>query len=126
MELLNHIAIPLISSSEVHDFYENILGFTEDYRFEIDRGMADVIFGIHKPISIIVVERNGIRMELYLSGHRNNSEISHICLNESDVEGVSQRAEKAGYPVVRVNRSVSKLAFISDKSGNRFEIKQAE
>ncbi|KAF0198968.1 MAG: hypothetical protein FD166_959 [Bacteroidetes bacterium] len=126
MELLNHIALPLVSSSEVHDFYEKVLGFTENYRFEIDHGTADLIFGINEPINVAVVERNGFRIELYFTGNKSASQISHICLNESDVDGISQRAETAGYPVVRVNRPSSKLAFISDRSGNRFEIKQAE
>lgn len=124
MEILNHIALPLAFQSDIQDFYKNILGFTEKYRFEIDPETAETIFRIRKPIRVEVFERCDFRIELYHVEDMQIQGISHICLNEMDIDGVCQRAGAAGYHVVRIDRLAAKLAFITDKTGNRFEIKQ--
>lgn len=121
---LNHLAIPIGSANEIIDFYENILGFSELYRFEIDRESSGKIFNILKLINVIVVEREGLKMELYLTDELKKPGIDHICLNMKGVEEIADKAEISGYPVVRFERTSGILSFISDHSGNRFEIKE--
>lgn len=123
-EILNHIAIPVSFPDDIRHFYSGVFGFGEEYSFNIDENTAMAVFGVSHPINVVVVEKHGLRIELYLTGESLNRGISHICLNTSDIDDMCLKAEKAGYPVVRISRPASALAFITDKSGNRFEIKQ--
>jgi catechol 2,3-dioxygenase-like lactoylglutathione lyase family enzyme len=124
MDILNHIALPVAFPTDIEDFYFRILGFSEKYRFDIEAETAEAIFNINKAINVVVVEREKLCIELYQLENDFPPGISHVCLNERDVDGVCKQAEAAAYRVVRINRPSSKLAFITDKSGNRFEIKQ--
>jgi catechol 2,3-dioxygenase-like lactoylglutathione lyase family enzyme len=123
LRLLNHIAIPVCAENEIHDFYEEILGFIEKYRFEIDVETSNHIFRINRPIKVVMVENYELRLELYLS-MKNDLRINHICLNVSDFDNICRKAEKGGYEVTVIVRPSGPQAFITDKSGNRFEIKQ--
>jgi catechol 2,3-dioxygenase-like lactoylglutathione lyase family enzyme len=121
--ILNHIAIPVDTEDEIRDFYGEILGFTEKYRFEIDIETSTRIFRIDKPIVVVVAEKDGLFLELYLN-FKNDLRINHICLNLPDVNDICRNAESQGYEVIIIERPTGNLAFITDKSGNRFEIKQ--
>lgn len=122
-KLLNHIAIPVATEDEIRDFYEEILGFTEKYRFEIDIETSNLIFLINRQIEVVVVEKDELRLELYLAMN-NDLRINHICLNVTDFNDICRKADSGGYDVTQIGRPSGNQAFITDKSGNRFEIKQ--
>ncbi|NTW25164.1 MAG: VOC family protein [Lentimicrobium sp.] len=124
MEILNHLAIPLRFADDIKCFYADILGFSEKYRFEIDRDTAVQIFGISEEITVSVIERDGFSIELFHLTDLFQSGIMHICLNVPDISEVCRQAEASGYPVVMIPRPSAAIAFITDKTGNRFEIKE--
>ena len=122
---LNHIAIPLSFAEDVAGFYSGILGFTEQYRFEINEAVAATIFGIHKPIVVTVVENNGLLLELYhIERTVTDRDISHFCLNVPDVKTICKIAKESGYSAQLFERPSGKLAFLKDLSGNLVEIKE--
>jgi len=124
MELLNHLALPLHFTDDIQHFYAGIFGFTEKYRFEIDREVASVIFGIEDEITVSVIEREGLSIELFHLTDAIQSGIAHVCLNVPDFSVICQLAKESGYPVLAIDRPKGAIAFISDKTGNRFEIKE--
>ena len=124
MGLFNHLAIPLRFADDIGHFYSDILGFTEKYKFEIDRDTATQIFGISDEIMVSVIEREGLSIELFHLTDSFQAGITHICLNVPDFLITCKLAEDSGYPVIIIKRPAGILAFISDKTGNRFEIKE--
>ena len=98
LKLLNHIAIPVDAENEIHDFYREILGFIEKYRFEIDVETSNHIFRINRPIKVAVVEKDELRLELYLAMN-NDLRINHICLNVTDFHEICRKADSGGYDV---------------------------
>lgn len=121
----SHIALPLNVAEDIVGFYSEILGFTEQYRFEISDAIADIIFGIHKPIVVTVVENNGLQLELFLiEGAGIVHNISHFCLNVPDVYSICEMAKESGYSAEVIERPSGKIAFLKDLSGNLVEIKE--
>lgn len=124
MEFLNHLAIPLRFADDIRLFYSDILGFSEKYKFEIDRYTAAQIFGISDEIIVSVIEREGFSIELYHLTNSFHAGITHICLNIPDFSVICQLAKDSGYPVITIKQPEGTIAFLSDKTGNRFEIKE--
>lgn len=123
-DTLNHIAIPLGFPDDIQDFFVGILGFAEKYRFEIEKEAAFSIFKIDRQTSVSVLEKNGLKLELFHTGELHNPGFAHICLNVDSIGDICRQAKNAGYPVVRIDRPSEKLAFITDRTGNLFEIKE--
>jgi catechol 2,3-dioxygenase-like lactoylglutathione lyase family enzyme len=121
--MLNHIAIPISHPDEIKNFYIGILGFEEQYNFEIEEKDAFSIFSLNRRILVSVIEKGGFKLELFHSAGPIVQGFGHICLERSDVEEVCRLAADAGYKVVRVDRPSGLLAFITDKTGNLFEMK---
>lgn len=120
---LNHVAIPVRFPADIQDFYCKILGFIELYAFSIDRETAFRIFGVDCVLKVTVVERENFKIELYHFEIQAGMAVSHICLNLPVIDDVCRAAENAGYKVVVIDQPEKKLAFITDRSGNLFEIK---
>ncbi|MHC1776227.1 MAG: VOC family protein [Lentimicrobium sp.] len=124
MKILNHIAIPIGFTEDISNFYSNVLGFIEKYRFVVDQNTAFSIFGIEHEMEVTLIERDGLRLELFYVDEPFNHGISHICLNVSNIYEICRVAQECGYQIIRIKRASGSIAFISDKTGNRFEIKE--
>ena len=124
--ILNHIAIPVRFPDDQHGFYTGILGFTEKYRFAVEAVVALKIFGIDADLHVTLMERDGLKLELFHSTDEFNPGVAHICLNMPDLNDVCRLAGESGYTVVLLERPSGKLAFITDSTGNRFEIKEVQ
>jgi catechol 2,3-dioxygenase-like lactoylglutathione lyase family enzyme len=123
-EILNHVAIPLGFDDDILWFYNDILGFNELYRFVIDRETARLIFGSDHELNVTLIEKDGFKIELFRINGPVTSGIAHICLTVSGMLEMCLKAEEAGYKVIRIERPSGKIAFLTDKTGNRFEIKE--
>ncbi len=123
---VNHIGLDIYPMSEVTDFYVNLLGMKLMRKFELTSELNLAIFGHSDQVVVMVVEKEEVRMELFLSLHRRGKSLQHICLDVFDREDLASRAKKSGYVVIRVERPVRDLVFIKDKSGNIFELFELE
>lgn len=123
---LNHIALPCSAESDPDDFYNEILGFVEKYRFSLDRETAWKLFGLYTEIPVIVLVKGELKIELFLVPFTEHVGLSHICLNCDDISGVSSKAEAKGYQVVSSERDSGKVAFIRDGSNNLIELKDIQ
>jgi hypothetical protein len=65
-----------------------------------------------------LIEKDGFKIDFFHINEAGTFGIAHICLT---VSGICNKAEKAGYKVIRIERSSGTIAFLSDKTGNRFE-----
>jgi len=123
-DILNHIAIPIGFHKDIVNFYIDILGFSEQYIFDLDQETAGDIFRSDKAVRVNVIERDGLVLELFQTDGKTNPGFAHICLNVLSVEDVRLKAQTGGYKVITVKRPSGKIAFIADTTGNLFEIKE--
>ena len=121
---LNHIALTIKNKEELTDFYKNILGFNLEYEYEIDAKLADTIFDVRKQTEVFRYSKDELHFEFFISDEKPTPIFSHIGVDVEDREALADVCKKAGYKVIRVERSDKyDLLFVSDKTGNKFELK---
>ena len=122
--ILNHIALSIQNKEDLTDFYQNILGFHLEYQYEIDESLSSTIFDIEEPAEVFRYSKNNLHLELFVANAKITPEFAHIGIDVSDREVIVEKCKKAGYPLTRVERKEKyDLLFISDKAGNKFELK---
>ena len=121
---LNHIALHIQNKEELIDFYQNILGFTLEYQYKIDSTLASTIFDIESETEIFRYSKDNLHLELFVANSKATLGFAHVGMDIEDREMIVEKCNKAGYPITRVERTEKHdLVFISDKAGNKFELK---
>ena len=123
---LEHIGLTVKSHEEIDAFYCKLLGFKRVRNFVLKRDVANVLFGINKNIQVSFLEKDNIRIELFVSEALNMRPIDHICISVPEREALVQRAKMAGYEVIRIKRPEFDLVFLKDGSNNLFEMRSSE
>ena len=121
---LNHIALTIQNKEELTDYYQNILGFRLMYQYEVDATLSSTLFDIDKPTEVFRYSKDDLHLEFFVSTAKTKPVFAHIGLEMEDREVIAEKCEKAGYQVIRVGRKEKyDLLFVSDKAGNKFELK---
>ncbi len=121
---LNHIALSIQNKEEIIDFYQNILDFCFEYKYEIDETLSSTIFNIEKPVEVFKYSKNDLYFEFFITTEKTIPAFAHIGIELEDREVIMEKCKKAGYQVTRVERKEKHdLLFVSDKAGNKFELK---
>ena len=120
---LEHIAITVYDSNEISSFYKQILGMIEIKNFEIDKLLADKIFGIKKETQVYLLNNDQLFLEIFVDHKKQSQKYNHICIKINNRESLINKAIAANYECMQIERGSSDLVFIKDKSGNIFEIK---
>ena len=121
---LNHIALSIQNKEELTDFYQNILGFRLEYQYEIDAVLASTIFNITKTAEVFRYSKDNLHLEFFVSTEKTIPAFAHIGIDVADRDIIVEKCKKAGCQVTRVERKEKHdLLFVSDKAGNKFELK---
>ncbi len=119
-----HYALAISSLDEIKNFYEQVLNFKYLYDFTIAKELASKIFGVARSSQVVVVERDNIRLELFIDDTAVVGTYNHLCITVDCFTTLCQQAQKSDYQVMMIERAGRlPMAFISDKNGNKFEIK---
>ena len=122
--LLNHIALSIQNKEELTDFYQSILGFRLEYKYEIDATLSSTLFDIDKPAEVFRYSKDNLHLEFFVATEKSIPAFAHIGIDVEDREETVKECQKAGYKVTRVVRKEKyDLLFVSDKAGNKFELK---
>jgi len=123
---LEHIALSISDPEEINNFYEDILGMKETKTFILSKALAKSIFDIEEEISVFLLEKDGLFLEIFLEPGQKKHRFNHICLAVNDRETLFSKAAQNAYECIRLEREAFDLIFIKDKIGNIFEIKEKE
>lgn len=123
---LEHIALSISDPEEINNFYVDILGMIETKTFVLSRALAKSIFDIEEEVSVFLLEKNGLLLEIFLAPGQKKHHFNHICLTVNDRETLFNKAAQNAYECIRIEREAFDLIFIKDKIGNIFEIKEKE
>ena len=121
---LQHIAISVSELSEIKDFYKNILGMEVTKKFKLSPDLANTIFNICKEVTVFQLKKGNVELEVFVCSEKTNLGFAHICVSVSHREELLQNANEQGYRTIIITRDYGDLMFLSDKSGNLFEIKE--
>ncbi len=122
---LEHIALTITDYNEIKQFYHEILGMIEIRSFILDKDLARNIFGIEEETKIFLLQKDKLLLEIFLTPEQHHHGFNHICISTSHREEIVKRATQHSYKCIRLKRHNSDLIFISDHSGNMFEVKQS-
>ena len=121
---LEHIALNITDLQEVKEFYQNILGMVEVKNYELDEDLAQHFFSIRKVTPVYLMQRDNLIFELFVNAKSYNHGFNHICLEIKNRETIVSTAVENSYKCIRRKKEYFDQIFISDKSGNIFEIKE--
>ena len=122
---LEHIALTVTDPAEVENFYHDILGMSEVSNFILKKDLAVRIFGIDREISVFLLKKDELLLEIFLMPEQRKHYFDHICISIKNREEFIEKAAQNGYEYIRLNRKYADLMFIKDRSGNTFEIKES-
>jgi hypothetical protein len=94
--------------------------------FEIDKLLAHKIWGINKKTQVYMLNNNQLFLEIFIDKNEHAQRFNHICIKIDNSESLINKAIAANYECLRIERKYADLVFIKDKSGNIFEIKNAD
>jgi len=123
---LEHIALTISEPADIKDFYLDILGMKEVKNFVLNKVLANKIFGVNKEISVFLLQKDDISLEIFILHGQSKRSFEHICLAVNDREELVENCLKQNYECIRIERDLFDLIFLKDKSGNVFEIKDKE
>lgn len=121
---LEHIALNITNSEEIKNFYQDILGMVEVKNFNLDIKLAKQFFDINNDTEVYLMQRDELLLELFINGRKINSEFAHVCIQVRNREEIVEKAINSSYKCICRKREHFDQIFISDKSGNIFEIKE--
>lgn len=122
--MLNHIGLQVKNKQEVETFYKEVLGFKEQYAFNIPGELSMEIFGIEKENPVYKLEKNGLMLEVFVYEELEHSSYTHLCIEIEDRATLIKNLNTFGYLYKLKERHNKKdMLFVFDHSGNIFEIK---
>ena len=122
---LEHIALTITDYNEIKQFYHEVLGMNELRSFRLDKPLVRDIFGIEKSTTVVQVQKDELLLEIFVTPEQCDHPYHHICISTTHREEIVKRAIQHSYNCIRLKRQNSDMIFISDHSGNMFEVKQS-
>jgi len=122
---LEHVALTVTDYNEIDQFYHKILGMKEVNNFVLDKVLANDIFGIEEETKVFLLQKDKLLLEIFLTPELCNPGFKHICISTTNREEIVKRAIQNSYRCLRLKRGNSDMVFVTDNSGNIFEVKQS-
>jgi len=122
---LEHVAFTITDYNEIEQFYHEILEMNKMKSFVLDKVLARDIFGIEKETKVFLLQKDELILEIFLNTEQHHQGFNHICISTSHREEIVKKATQHSYKCLRLKRKNSDMIFVTDNSGNIFEIKQS-
>jgi len=123
---LEHIALNIIDSKEIIGFYQNVLGMVEIKNYTLDENLVNLFFNIKRETLVYLMQKDDLFLELFINTKSYNHGFNHICIKVENREAIVNKAKDNSYKCIRRKRKYFDQIFISDNSGNIFEIKEVD
>jgi extradiol dioxygenase family protein len=122
--MLLHVAITIHSLKEIEDFYKEILRFTVQRKFSLNRETSQKIFSTEEVVEVYLMEHQSVQFEIFISRQKEKKQFSHVCLAYRQAHIIYEKAISLGYRTRVKSNKENNTYFVWDKSGNMFEIKE--
>ena len=122
---LEHVALTITDYNEIEQFYHEILEMNKRKSFVLDKVLARDIFGIEEETKVFLLQKDELLLEIFLAPEQHHHSFNHLCISTSHREEIVKKATQHSYKCLRLKRENSDMIFVTDNSGNIFEIKQS-
>ncbi len=123
--MIKHIGITIHDPTEIKKFYQDLLGFTIDREFVLEKELNQKLFGFYEEVPVTLMSKGDAVLELSITKLPARYNYSHLCIQVDDRQTLIQKASQLNYQVITIEREQGMLVFIQDKFGNNFEIKHS-
>ena len=123
-KIFNHVGITINISSDIKNFYVDILGLEIKNKFTLSKTISNQIFNIEKNVEVVIAGKEDFTVELFIAAEANYRNFQHICITVNEREKVIRETQNNDYPCYIIKRDTCDIVFIKDKSNNLFEIKK--
>ncbi|HDP68540.1 MAG TPA: hypothetical protein ENN20_08590 [Candidatus Marinimicrobia bacterium] len=120
-----HVGLTITVEADILAFYRDILGMDIQKEFTLKQDLARQIFRQEHAIRVVAGTIGNCFIELFLAKERPEAVWNHICFGTDNRLALIAACRGKNYPVTIIESEPFDIVFISDKSGNRFEIKQS-
>lgn len=122
--MVKHIGITVNYPDDIDQFYQRVLLFSTVRKFSLDLALSVSLFNIEESPEVLLLNNDGVELEVFVSKIKEHKAYMHIYLEYENADKVYNNAIELGYKSVRKqNKNGGFTYFISDKSGNVFEVK---
>jgi hypothetical protein len=94
--------------------------------FRLEKLLGKDIFGIEEATTVVQLQKDELLLEIFVTPQQIDHGHDHICISTTHREEIVKRAMQHSYKCIRLKRQHSDMVFISDHSGNLFELKQTK
>ncbi len=123
---LHHLALCCHEKRSLSVFYEQVLGADLVKSFQLGEELFQRIFDKKGAAEVFVYETRNLRFEIFVTDIRLWRGCAHVCLLVEDKNEFAKECRNHHISVKWVTKEEKRLLFVSDFSGNLFEIKEKQ
>ena len=122
---LNHVGIINKNEEQALKFYQDFLGLKMTREIILPLELSEQLFSVSKEIKILVVENEGIKIEVFISDFQpENPNFTHFAITVDSLAELTERAKQFDAEVIIGKHKDKTAYFLKDFSGNLIEVKQ--
>jgi len=106
-----HVAKAVSSKNEIRNFYMDVFEMKEIRHFNLDRNLANEIFGINTQIPVYLLNSNNLSIEIFVFNQNQKKRINHICFSTNKREKFIDKAKTDGYKCIQIKREPNDLVL---------------
>jgi len=122
---LNHVGIINKSEEQALKFYQDFLGLKKTREIILPLELSEQLFSVSKEIKVLVVENEGIKIEVFISDFQpENPNFTHFAVMVDSLSELTEKAKQFDAEVIIGKHKGKTAYFLKDFSGNLIEVKQ--
>ena len=122
---LNHVGIINKSEEQAVKFYQDFLGLKLTREIILPLELSEQLFSVAKEIKVLVVENEGIKIEVFISDFQpENPNFTHFAIMVDSLAELTEKAIRFDAEVIIGKHKDKTVYFLKDFSDNLIEVKQ--
>ncbi|GAX61930.1 lactoylglutathione lyase and related lyases [Candidatus Scalindua japonica] len=122
---LNHVGIINKNEEQALKFYVDFLGLKKTREILLPSELSQQLFSVDKEIKVLVVEGEGIKIEVFVSDFQpENPNFTHFAIMVDSLSNLTGKAKQFDANVIIGKYKDKTVYFLKDFSGNLIEVKQ--
>ncbi|MBT3353804.1 MAG: hypothetical protein HN402_02690, partial [Candidatus Scalindua sp.] len=116
---LNHVGIINKSEEQALKFYQDFLGLEKTREIILPLELSEQLFSVSKEIKVLVVENEGIKIEVFISDFQpENPNFTHFAVMVDSLSEITEKAKQFDAEVIIGKHKDKTAYFLKDFSGN--------
>ncbi len=122
-----HTGLAVPDEETAHEVFEGLFGLEPAGGMEIPGEITEALFRVGGGARIMHYRADNAMFEIFIRPGVVNTPggFGHVCLIVRDRDAVIEKAESMGFEIRRYTGGNRDVAFVVDRCGNIYEIKQA-